>query len=135
MTQATHELIRQFFRNLGNGTPDEGMFAPDWVVWTLSTKTDQPGQNYVKATKVLASLYPAGLTYTVQSIIIDGERAAARVVGEGTLHNGVHYLNDYAYLFEIKDGRIARLEEFFDTKPVAEKILPLLMEAMGGKLG
>lgn len=120
-------LIRRFIDNLNAGTPDLTMFTPDWTVWTLSTGTDEPGTADLEGNRLLMSLFPAGLRYTAQAILIDGNRAAARMVGEGTLHSGETYRNDYVFLFELHDGRIARIEEFFDTRPVTGQIMPLMV--------
>ena len=130
MTQPTHQLIRRFFANLGAGTPDPDMFAPDLTAWTVSTRTESPGTHYLGATRVLASLFPQGLTYDVRSIVADDTRAAADVHGSGALPDGKIYRNDYAHLFDLKDGKITRIAEFFDPKPVEDLIMPLLMAAM-----
>lgn len=129
------ELVRQFIANLNAGTPDLALFTPDWTVWTLSTGTDEAGADDLAGNRLLMSLFPAGLSYTAQSIMVDGDRAAARMVGQGTLHTGETYRNDYVFLFELRDGRIARIEEFFDTRPVAEQIIPLMMAGLDGATG
>lgn len=128
MARTTHELIARFFADLNDGAPDAALFTPDWVVWTLSTRTDEPGPNDLEANKLLLSLFPEGLGYHVDSLLIDGDRGAARVTAKGTLRNGEEYLNHYVFLFENRDGRIARVEEFYDTQVVERKIMPLFIE-------
>lgn len=131
MARSTLDLVTRFFADLNDGKPDAAIFTPDWVVWTLSTGADTPGPSDLEANKLLLSLFPDGLRYDVHSVIVDGDRAAARASARGVLENGGEYRNDYVFLFEIRDGRIARIEEFFDTKAVEKDLLPLLMKAMG----
>lgn len=135
MTQATHALITQFFADLGAGKLAEEMFTGDATAWTVSTRTDTPASGYRHATGILASLFPEGITYSVLSVIAEGDHAAARVVGRGRLHDGKDYENDYVHTFELRGGRIARLEEFFDPRPVDDLIMPLLIAAMSGRTG
>ncbi|MDE8651040.1 nuclear transport factor 2 family protein [Novosphingobium album (ex Liu et al. 2023)] len=133
MESPTHDLIRRFFANLGAGTPDPDMFTDDMIAWTISTHADAPGQSYLGATRMLAALFAGTLRYDVKALIVEGDRAAAQVRGSGTLASGERYENDYAHLFDLRDGRIARIAEFFDPAPVNEKIMPLLLEAMAAK--
>lgn len=133
MSDANRDVIRRFFANMNQGTPDEALFTPDWTVWTLSTRADGPGREDLEGNRLLASLFPGGLVYTVGSILVDGDGAAARVTAEGLLRDGRQYRNDYVFLFELRDERIARIEEFYDTGPVAETLMPLMVEAMASK--
>jgi ketosteroid isomerase-like protein len=133
MSESNREVIRRFFDYLNSGTPDMAMFTPDWTVWTLGTRSDSPGQEDLEGNRLLMALFPRGLDYKVESTLVDGDRAAARVKAQGTLGNGDEYHNDYVFLFELRDGLIARIEEFYDTAPVAAKLMPLLMEARAAK--
>lgn len=131
MTETTHDLIARFFADLGAGALTEDMFTADATAWTLTTKADNPAARYRHGTKALASLFPGGLAYTVQSITVENERAAAEVTAHGVLHDGKRYANHYVLLFRIRDGRIAWLAEYFDPRPVEDLIMPLLTAAMG----
>jgi ketosteroid isomerase-like protein len=135
MPETNRDLIRRFFVNLNRGTPDEALFAPGWTVWSLSTREDGPGLEDLEANRLLMSLFPDRLVYTVGSILVDGDNAAARVAAEGTLGDGETYCNDYVFLFELREGRIARIEEFYDTEIVARQILPPLMAAIAAGKG
>lgn len=132
MTEAVHALVARFFADLGAGALADEMFTEDATAWTLTTKAESPAAHYRRGTKALASLFPEGLVYTVQSITAEAGRAAAEVTAHGVLSNGKAYDNHYVMLFRLRDGRIAALAEYFDPKPVDELIMPLLMAAMGG---
>ena len=135
MAQTTRELVTRFFADLNAGAPDEALFTPDWVVWTLSTRAEESGRSDLEANRILLSLFPEGLAYRVDTLLVAGDRAAARVTAQGTLTNGEEYLNHYVFLFETRDGLIARIEEFFDPKLVEEQLMPLFIEALNGKPG
>lgn len=132
MTEAVHALVTRFFADLGVGRLADGMFTEDATAWTLTTKTKNPAAHYRRGTRALASLFPGGLAYTVNSITAEADRAAAEVTAHGVLSDGNVYDNHYVMLFRIADGRIAALAEYFDPKPVEELIMPLLIAAMSG---
>lgn len=135
MTQAIHQLVTRFFADLGAGSLSDEMFTEDATAWTLNTKAEGPAAFYRQGTKVLASLFPEGIVYTIGSITAEDDRAAAEVTGHGVLNDGKVYDNHYVMLFRIRDGRIAALAEYFDPKPVEELIMPLLMAAMAERKG
>ena len=64
------------------------------------------------------------------TLVVD--RVAAEVTAHGVLSDGNVYDNHYVLLCRVQDGRIAWLAEYFDPKPVEERIMPLLIAAMGG---
>jgi ketosteroid isomerase-like protein len=130
LTDATHALVARFFADLGAGRLDERLFTPDATVWTLTSATDNPAARYCHGTKVLVSLFPQGLVYTVHSITAEEDRAAVEVTAHGVLADGTVYDNHYVMLFRIRDGRIVRLAEYFDRRPVESLITPRLMAAM-----
>ncbi|MDR2857310.1 MAG: nuclear transport factor 2 family protein [Novosphingobium sp.] len=135
MAGAAHQLVTRFFADLGAGTLADEMFTEDATAWTLSTKAEGPAALYRHGTKVLASLFPAGIAYTIGSITAEGDRAAAETTGHGVLYDGKVYDNHYVMLFRIRDGKIAALAEYFDPRPVEELIMPLLTAAMAAQKG
>ena len=74
----------------------------------------------------LQSLFPAGLTYTVESLTAEEDRVAAEVQSRGTLLNGDLFHNVYVFMFRIRGGRIAAVAEHFNPQVVRDKIMPLL---------
>lgn len=131
MTEHTHALVRLFFAHLGAGTLSADLFTDDATAWTLTTKTASPVAQYLRGTKALVALFPAGLAYTIASITAEADRAAAEVTAHGLLGAGQVYDNHYVMLFRIRDGKIAALSEYFDPKPVEDLIMPRLIAAKG----
>ena len=132
MTEATHAFIRRYFADLTGGGLGEELFTADATVWTLSTRTDGPAAQYRQVTKLLVSLFQ-NLAYTVHSITVEGDQAAAETTAHGVLHDGQVYDNAYVFVFRLRDGKIARLAEYFDRKPVDEVIMPALTAAMSAR--
>jgi uncharacterized protein len=130
-----HDLIRRFFAAMPEGGHDPDMFTEDLSVITSSGPDPVSGDFYLGGIKVLQSLFPQGLHYTVESVIAEGDRAAAEVRSRGTLADGEVFGTRYAFLFTLRDGKIARIAEFFEPEPVNRLIMPKLMAAMAAASG
>ncbi len=130
MTAAAHDLARRFFAALSAGAFPDGLLADEITTWTTTSGAASDKARYQGGVKLLSSLFPAGLTYTVDSLTAEDDRVAAEVHAEGVLASGELFLNRYAFVLRIQDGRIASIAEHFDPGPVREKLVPLLMAAM-----
>ena len=130
MTGAAHDLARRFFAALSAGAFPDGLLADEITTWTTTSGPASDKARYEGGVKLLSSLFPRGLPYTVDSLTAEDDRVAAEVHAEGTLANGELFQNRYAFVLRIKHGRIASIAEHFDPGPVREKIVPLLMAAM-----
>lgn len=128
---ASHNLIRRFFAEMPKGKLDPDMFTEDLTVITSSGSEPVSGAFYLGGIAVLQSLFPEGLHYTVEAVIAEGDRVAAEVRSRGTMADGEVFGTRYAFLFTLRDGRIARIAEFYEPEPVNRLIMPKLMAAMG----
>lgn len=133
MTHATHDLVRMFFATMAGAKLNPDLFTEDFTAWTNSNAVDIPGEKYLGGVKMLQSLFPGGLHYTVDAVFAEGDRAGTEVHSHGVLHTGEEFGNNYAYTFVIRDGKIAALREYFNPIPVVEKIVPLMQAAMAAK--
>ena len=59
------------------------------------------------------------LSRTVRYIIVDDSHAVVLVRLSATAHSGAEYINEYAWHYEVVDGRIQRIEEYADTLKAA----------------
>jgi uncharacterized protein len=125
MTQPNHQLVRDFFAALSSGSLSSQFFTDDMTAWTTTSGTS-PKEKYLAGVRILQSLFPGGLTYTVDALTAEEDRVAAEVQSRGTLVNGASFHNTYVFMFRIRDGRIASLAEHFDPQIVREKVMPLL---------
>lgn len=130
-----HDLIHRFFAAMPAGTLDESLFTDDATVTTTTTPEPSPGAKYLDGIKLLQSLFPEGLHYTVDSVTAEDDRAAAEVRSQGTLADGEVFACRYAFIFRLRDGRIASIAEHFNPEPVERLIMPRMMAAMAKMQG
>jgi uncharacterized protein len=128
MTNSNHQLVRDFFAALSRGSLSDAWFTDDMHVWTTTSgKSDKA--RYQAGVRLLQSLFPDGLTYTIASLTAEEDRVAAEVRSHGILVSGEIFRNDYLFMFRVRDGKIASVAEHFDPRVVREKILPLIQAA------
>jgi ketosteroid isomerase-like protein len=128
MTRSNHQLVREFFAALSTGSLPSQLFTDDMSAWT-TTSGKSPKEKYLAGVRILQSLFPAGLTYTIDTLTAEEDRVAAEVQSRGTLVNGEPFHNVYVFMFRIREGRIASVAEHFNPQIVREKIVPLLQVA------
>lgn len=71
----------------------------------------------------LGSLFPKGLTVTVDSTIAEGDRVAIEAHSYGEAATGRLYQNKYHWLIEVRDGKVQAVKEYMDTLHAREAIL------------
>jgi len=55
------------------------------------------------------------LTVTPTAFTSEGDRVAVEATSHADLKNGRAYRNEYHFIFEFRDGKIARAKEYLDT--------------------
>ena len=70
--------------------------------------------------RTMLSAYTDGLDMQIVSIIGEGDVVAVESRSQGTTKSGKTYQNEYALLFTIRDGKIAKLREYTDLLHVLE---------------
>ena len=130
MTQSSHDLVKSFFAAMPAGELTIDFFTPDLETQSITSPPNRSAEFYVGGINLVQAQFPAGLHYTAESIVAEGDRAAARVRGHGVMKDGREYRNDYTFWFTFRDGRIASVFEFFDPKPVDELIMPVVRAFM-----
>jgi ketosteroid isomerase-like protein len=125
MQRSHRKLVEDFFTALSAGALSDDLFTDDMTVWTTTSGTS-PRQRYQVGVAVLKSLFQDGPHYSMDSLTVEDDRAAAEVQAHGVLVNGAEYRNSYAFIFRVRNGRIASLAEHCNPLIVREKILPLM---------
>ena len=72
---------------------------------------------------ILNELVPGtedGLEIKPKSMIAEGNLVACEAESYGVLGNGRVYNNEYHFLIEIREGKIARVKEYLDTMHTAD---------------
>jgi ketosteroid isomerase-like protein len=125
------ERVTRFFANQTAGAFDADLMHPQFRAWT-TTSGDMPAERYRTAPQQLAAVFKGGLQFEIDSIIVEGDRAAAEVRSHGVFHDGTAYDNRYVFIFELTDNQISSVAEHFNPEPVMTLLVPRLMALMKG---
>ena len=90
-----------------------------WLSGRLIVSGPLNAAQHRKASAGVHDTFPGGYTLHIKSVTEQGGRVAIEAKGDGTMADGTHYAPDYAFFFEIRDGRIASMHEYVDTEYVA----------------
>jgi ketosteroid isomerase-like protein len=124
---ANEQLVLDFFAGLSSGDLDNiRPFLTDASVWQPMVK-DIPGAGEYQGNQIIDDfLGPVRGMFNegdpkvfVKALISDGDMVAVESYSVGGLPDGREYRNDYAWIFRLKDGKIARLHEYMDSHYVA----------------
>lgn len=118
-------LVRRFFAVTAKGELPDDLLTEDMTAWT-TTQGRMDKAAYRRAIALLGRMTPEPLTFTIDAITAEEDRAVAEVRSEGVLVNGEPYANTYVFAFRIRDGRIASVAEHFNALIVQEKMIPLV---------
>lgn len=66
------------------------------------------------------------LTFTIDAITVEEDRALAEVRSTGRLVDGTEYANTYVFAFRFREGRICSIAEHFNALVVQETMVPLI---------
>lgn len=77
--------------------------------------------------EILNSLVPPmknGLSITPKGMVAEGNKVAVEAESYGEFPNGRIYNNEYHFLVEVRDGKIAAVKEYLDTMHTADVLKP-----------
>ena len=100
-------------------------YAEDFRIWVtgslpFSGENDKAGA--LAGMPSVLDLFPEGLTFTVHSMVAEGDRVAIEASSSGRTFRGDQYAQEYHFLMRAKDGKIAEWKEYMDTEH-ARKVL------------
>ena len=107
--------------NRGDTTAAEALEHPGirfWMSGRLIVSGELSAAQHRKASAAVHDTFPGGYTVHIKSVTEQDGRVAIEAKGNGVLEDGTRYQPDYAFFFEIQDGRIASLHEYLDTEYV-----------------
>lgn len=131
-TQETRRLISRFVRahERGDAQAMKELITED-VTWHLPPSAGVGP--FVGAGQVSAALAGGAadnwlnvstIKRNVTKIIVDGDTAVALETKTATTHGGVHYANDYCWVFTCRGGLIREVRNFTDTM-LADRVFGL----------
>ena len=118
------QLVRDFFATLSTGDLEalRQLIHPDGS-WEAMARAI-PGAGLTEGRDAVIDEFLAPVRglfeegdpkITVKRLFSSGDLVAAETEAIGTLRNGNHYHNRYAWIIEIKDDRVCHLREYMDT--------------------
>lgn len=114
------EIVREAFALWEDGEPVFGALLDDDVVWTIAgsgpvARTYRGKAEFIEqASAPLLNRLATPLTPEVHAIWAEGDTAIVRFDGEATTTSGAPYRNQFVWIFEMEDGKVARGEAFLD---------------------
>jgi hypothetical protein len=122
-------LVREYFRRMQAGEAAVADLMTDDVTWWVPHSSELGGTHRGKAA-VLAmmgkgvDLYQPPLRVTIEEMVAEREQVCVQLVVEAKTAAGLPYRNDYHFAFRVRDGRIAGVREYVDTKYASELLFP-----------
>lgn len=123
------QLVTAIFAEVakGNGAPFWEACHDD-LVWRTIGQGSWSGEFVGKQTIIDEIFRPLNRALveraTIPTRVIDGgDVVVVQARGSNLTRDGRRYDNDYAFVIHIRDGRIARYEEYCDTELIA-RVLP-----------
>jgi uncharacterized protein len=121
--ETNKHVVLSFFANVSGGKVDAALaLMADSATWWVAGKPDKFAQAGTKTKTQLAELLnglgaamPKGLRVTPKGLTAEGDRVAVEAESYGETTSGKIYNNWYHFLFEIRDGKIQAVREYFDT--------------------
>jgi uncharacterized protein len=125
------KLVREFFATLSTGDLEavRPMLHAD-ASWEATGKSI-PGAGITRGRDAIIDdllgpvrglFAPGDPKVIVKQLIAQGDFVAAETEGAGTLASGKAYHNRYAWIIEIKDGKVYVLREYMDTHYVLTQL-------------
>lgn len=126
--EANKKLVADFFAHFGRKDVQGAlaMMTPDATWWIGGKPALFPIcglKSKAEMGAILDSLVPGtrdGLAITPKSMVAEGNKVACEAESYGVLGNGRVYNNEYHFLVEIRDGKVAVVKEYLDTMHTAD---------------
>ena len=115
---ATAEIVLAYLRAIESHDLDRvaACLHPEVQVREHPNKINPQGASYdavaLRAAGERGRAVMAGETYEVRGMIVDGDRACVQSLWTGTLHDGRTMQAHICSVFEVRDGRISRQEQY-----------------------
>lgn len=58
----------------------------------------------------------SGVTNEFRMMIAEGDTVVTEARMSATLANGRSYVNDYCFIYRVRDGKVAEIREYMDTR-------------------
>jgi ketosteroid isomerase-like protein len=117
------KIVDAFYEASNRGDVESCLaLLADDVKWTNIGSTKYSGTCIGKADLTAKLLGPvfgqlkAGITATVDNVIAEDDFVAVQLRGKAETKDGRPYNNTYCHVFQIHDGKVCEVTEYFDTE-------------------
>ncbi|GGH10134.1 nuclear transport factor 2 family protein [Pedobacter zeae] len=124
---STKELVEKYFDAIINGRFEEiSMYqSPSYVRWISGEGSwpfggFQDEQRMAQIFGIIRERFPDGLKITINSIIVEGNKAVVQIRNYAKRIDGRIYDNQIVFLITVENGLITEQKEFLDTIMVNE---------------
>lgn len=137
MHEANKAVAMTFLNALGRGDGEamKSVMTDDFVAYTTGTSCALSGIHHSDGILAFVAAVPlickAGIRFKVINLTAEDDRVACELEGYSTMKNGKEYNNFYHFLVFIRDGKVYRMNEYFDTKLTDDVLVPALAEIAG----
>ena len=130
--EANKQLINNLFEKISTGkVADAVAMLTDDCIWTVPGKPEKlpvaGPKNKTEITglfqQLLVDAIPKGLHLKANDFICEGDRVAVEAESIGHVANGRVYQNRYHFMFNIRGGKVSKVNEYCDTLHIKETFL------------
>ena len=135
MSEANKAVALKFIEALGKGDAEtvKTVITDDVVAVATGTSMGSGTRNYAEIVAVFGmfgQITKTGLNPKILSVTAEADRVAVEWEGNCTVVTGAQYNNQYTTIFFLRDGKIFKLKEYFDTK-LTDAVLGPIFAAAG----
>jgi uncharacterized protein (TIGR02246 family) len=125
-TEATRAVVHRFVEAwTTNDVPGVVELLAEDAVWQVPASIGEPLSGREAIAKQLSGgaagkyVHVETVSRTVPHMIVDGEQAMVLVRLTAVAYSGAHYVNDYAWRYEVRAGLVRHIVEYADTLQAA----------------
>ena len=127
---ANKELARRMIEAIGKGDAAgiAAITTDDFIADTRGSSVlsiQRPKAVVLQTAELIGRVTENGIRFDIQYMIEEGDRIACHVKGFSRLRSGVDYNNEYVFIMTFKNGRIAYMAEFLDTRLADQALAPM----------
>ena len=136
MSEANKAVALKFIEALGKGDAEavKTVITDDVLAIATGTSLGSGTRNHAEIIAVFGmfgQITKTGLNPKILSVTAEADRVAVEWEGNCTVVTGAQYNNQYTTIFFLRDGKIFKLKEYFDTKLTDAVLGPIFAAAQG----
>lgn len=122
------QVVKKYMETMCTGDFDALMdVMTEDATWTvpgdLAVSGEHPKLEMKQILEAMATKFASPVVWEATGMIGEGDKVAAECLSSIDTSDGKEYRNRYHILFQIRDGKIAKLVEYCDTKHVQDIFL------------